>query len=257
MNKVLSFINNKGGVLKTTLTVNCASLLALQGHKVLIIDMDGQGNVGSSFGQNVEALKYTIYDVILKIPLLNKKLNEIDILPSNSKMSFFDVEIINRAFKENNKNIIFNNLLLLIEKIKNNYDYILIDSPPSTGLIMSNVLCAVDNIFIPIQPEAYSYQGFSNLISYINEIKQEYKLKIKISGLIPTLVNKRTNLHKIMVEAITDKSKHHNIKILSSIPLSIKQAESIASHNLPLILSNINHQHSNVYVSLLKEMNLN
>ncbi|MBP1525796.1 MAG: AAA family ATPase [Spiroplasma ixodetis] len=198
-----------------------------------------------------------INDVILKIPLLNKKLNEIDILPSNSKMSFFDVEIINRAFKENNKNIIFNNLLLLIEKIKNNYDYILIDSPPSTGLIMSNVLCAVDDIFIPIQPEAYSYQGFSNLISYINEIKQEYKLKIKVSGLIPTLVNKRTNLHKIMVEAITDKSKYHNIKILSSIPLSIKQADSIASHNLPLILSNINHQHSNIYVSLLKEMNLN
>lgn len=213
MSKVLSFINNKGGVLKTTLTINCASVLAIKGYKVLIIDMDAQGNVGSSFGQNVEALKYTIYDVIfndtdfkkvlLNLVIKNDLGGEIDILPSNSNMIFFEKTIIKKFLNQKTDEIyMYKNLVNLIEKLKNDYDYIFIDSPPSTSIVMDNILFVVDDIFIPIQPEAYSYQGFNRLLLYINQFKQDYGLKPFIKAIIPTMVNQRTNLHKIMIEQL-------------------------------------------------------
>jgi len=268
MSKVLSFINNKGGVLKTTLTINCASVLAIKGYKVLIIDMDAQGNVGSSFGQNVEALKYTIYDVIfneidfkkvlLNLVIKNDLGGEIDILPSNSNMIFFEKTIIKKFLNQKTDEIsMYKNLINLIQKLKNDYDYIFIDSPPSTSIIMDNILFVVDEIFIPIQPEAYSYQGFNRLLLYINRFKQDYGLKTLIKAIIPTMVNQRTNLHKIMIEQLKKESKKEKIIITkTNIPISIKQAETITFFNLPVILNNPKNVHSKIYFDLCKELNL-
>ncbi|MBP1525908.1 MAG: AAA family ATPase [Spiroplasma ixodetis] len=267
MSKVFSFINNKGGVLKTTLTINCASALAIKGYKVLIIDMDAQGNVGSSFGQNVEALKYTIYDVIfndinfkkvlLNLSIKNDLGGEIDILPSNSNMIFFEKTIIKKFLNQKNEIFMYKNLVNLIENLKDDYDYIFIDSPPSTSIVMDNILFVVDNIYIPIQPEAYSYQGFNRLLLYINQFKQDYGLKPLIKAIIPTMVNQRTNLHKIMIEQLKKETKKENIIITkTNIPISIKQAETITFFNLPLILNNPKNIHSKIYFDLCKELNL-
>ncbi|WJG71354.1 ParA family protein [Spiroplasma ixodetis] len=259
MSKVLSFINNKGGVLKTTLTVNCASLLALQGYKVLIIDMDAQGNVGSSFGQNVEALKYTIYDVIFNnvnindviLPILIEN-GKLHLLPSNSKMSFFDINI-NKKWNVENKQ--FYSLKLLIELIKNDYDFIFIDSPPSMGLTMINILFAVDCIIIPMQAEAYSYQGFNRLLNYIDEIKQYHKINPKILGVLPTLINKRTKIHLQMIKTIKNNVDKKDIKIFENfIPISIKQAEFMATKNLPLVFENKKTQLLDIYKNLVNEI---
>ena len=222
MGKIISFINQKGGVGKTTTCVNMASCLAEVGKKVLLIDMDPQGNATSSVGINKEEKHKTIYNIIIneddiKEAILDTPFKNLQLIPANVDLAGAEVELVDvnnreKAFKK------------AVSKIKDDYDFICIDCPPSLGLITVNALTASDGVIIPIQCEYFALEGLSVLMYTLKLVKKHLNPEIDVEGVVLTMKDGRSNLGTNVAE---DVAKYFKEKVYKTIiPRNIRLAEA-------------------------------
>lgn len=254
MGKIISIFNQKGGVGKTTSAINLASYIAQMGYKVLLIDIDPQGNTTSGLGIEKDDLEYSMYDVIIenakeenfevvKDAIVNAVVENLYILPSRVELAGAEIEI---TYNEDREKI----LKRAIKSIKNDYDYIFIDCPPSLGLLTINALTAADSVLIPIQCEFYALEGVGQLMNTINLVKKNLNPDLKIQGVIMSMFDGRTNLS---IEVVEEVKKYFKGKVYTTIiPRNIKLAEA-PSHGLPIMLYDKNSTGAKAYKELAEE----
>src|SRR3989338_5697001 len=210
MGKIISICNQKGGTGKTTTAVNLSSVVALMGKKVLLVDLDPQGNATSGIGINKNTIEKSIYDVLLtkatiKEALQKSQINGLDIVPCNINLTGAEIELVGALSRETR-------LKRTLAEIVEEYDFVFIDSPPSLGLLTLNALVASDSILIPIQCEFYALEGVSQLISTINLIKESLNSNLTIEGVLLTMADFRTNLTSEVNNEIKQYSKEQVYK---------------------------------------------
>lgn len=251
MGEIIAIMNQKGGCGKTTTVVNLATSLAVMGKAVLVVDMDPQANATTSFGFNKTKLKHTIYSAIsgevsIKETTFKTSIKNLYIIPSNISLSGVGVELS----KLDNYHIILKDLL---KEIKGYFDYILIDLPPSLGIITINGLVAADSVIIPIQAEYYALEGVADLINTINLVQTRLRSPTPIKGILLTLYDTRTKLSKEVFKEIKKffAGKEHIFKTV--IPRNIKLAEA-PSYGKPCILYDQESSGAIAYLKLAKEV---
>lgn len=247
--KTICVFNQKGGVGKTTTNINLCSYLAMEGYKVLAIDIDPQGNTTSGLGIDKRTLEKSIYDVItsdVSIEEIIQQCNLVEnlyIAPATMELAGAEVEIINNKDRE----II---LLKEINKIKDKFDFILIDCPPSLGFLTINALTCANTVFIPIQCEFYALEGVGQLINTISLVKKSLNKDIKVEGVVMTMYDGRTNLSN---EVLKEVEKYFGDKVYkTTIPRNIRLAEA-PSFGLPVMLYDDKCKGAESYKNLTKE----
>ena len=248
MGKIISFINQKGGVGKTTTCVNLSTFLAAYGKKVLIIDLDPQGNATTGVGVDKKNDINTFYDIILdectiKNAIIETNIKNLSILPSNVDLAGSEVTLVQR---ENREKVLKN----VISAVKDNYDYISIDCPPSLGLLTVNALTATDTIIIPIQCEFYALEGLSQLMNTVKLVKEYLNSSIEIEGVVLTMKDNRSNLVNQVAKEI--KSFFGRKVYETVIPRNVRLAEA-PSHGVPIILYDNRSTGSQAYQNLCIE----
>lgn len=247
--KVISIFNQKGGVGKTTTCINLSAYLAMQGYKILNIDIDPQGNTTSGLGIDKGNLEVSTYDILtsdIEIDNVIKKCELIDnffIVPSTIELAGAEVELIS---KQNREKILKNNLKKLTPK----FDFIFIDCPPSLGLLTVNALTASNSVIIPIQCEFYALEGVGQLINTVQLITESLNKDLKIEGVIMSMCDGRTNLS---TQVISEVKKYFKDKVYkSTIPRNIRLAEA-PSFGLPIVLYDDKCKGAKAYERLTKE----
>ena len=222
MGKIVAFLNQKGGVGKTTTCVNMAGYLAQMGKKVLLLDIDPQGNASSNVGIEKDSKPKTIYHVIvddntIDEVILPTKMENLQVIPSDVDLAGAEIELV----QMNNREKVVRNIL---RKIKDNYDFIFIDCPPSLGLITVNALTACDSVLIPIQCEYFALEGLSQLMYTIKLVKKHLNENIEVEGVVLTMKDNRSNLGNSVADDIT---KYFRKKVYNTIiPRNIRLAEA-------------------------------
>lgn len=222
MGKIVAFLNQKGGVGKTTTCVNMAGYLAQMGRKVLLLDIDPQANASSNLGFEKDSKPKTIYNVIVDDNTIDEviqktKVPNLDIIPSDVDLAGAEIELV----QMNNREKVVRNIL---KKVANNYDYICIDCPPSLGLITVNALTACDSVLIPIQCEYFALEGLSQLMYTIKLVKKHLNENIDVEGVVLTMKDNRSNLGQSVAQDIT---KYFGKKVYKTvIPRNIRLAEA-------------------------------
>ncbi len=248
MTKIISVTNQKGGVGKTTTCFNLAAYLADGGKKVLVIDMDPQGNASTSLGIELDEDANTIYDALLGDIKLEESIypscvKNLDIIPSNEDLA--DAEV-NLVYTENREKVLKEQL----DKIKNRYDFVFIDCPPSLGLLTVNALTASDSIIVPIQCEFFALVGLSQLMNTVRLIKKNLNPNIEIEGVLLTMKDNRSNLVAQVSEEI---KTYFKAKVYDTyIPRNIRLAES-PSHGKPILLYDNKSKGAKAYQDLCAE----
>lgn len=222
MAKIISISNQKGGVGKTTTSINLAANLAHMGHRVLIIDMDAQGNSGSGLGLNINEISNTTYELLLgeisaREAIHSTQISNLNIMPSNINLSGLEVDYYSVDRKEYK-------LKEAISEIRNEYDYILIDCPPSLGLLTINALCAADSVMITLQTEYFALEGLTQLMKIISLVQGELNPSLELEGVLLTMYDKRTNLANQVVEDVRSFFKEKVFRTV--IPRNIKLSEA-------------------------------
>ena len=231
MGRTIAIANQKGGVGKTTTAINLSACLAEKGKKVLAVDFDPQGNTTSGLGIDKNSLNITIYEMMIgeaEIEECIKKsvVKDLDVLPSNVNLAGAEIELIGIEEKE----YILRNQ---IEKIKDKYDYIIIDCPPSLNTLTVNAMTTADTVLVPIQCEYYALEGLTQLIHTINLVKERQNPELEIEGVVFTMYDVRTNLSLQVVENVKQNLKQTIYK--SIIPRNVRLAEA-PSHGMPINL---------------------
>ena len=232
MGKIIAVSNQKGGVGKTTTSINLAAGLGYLGNKVLLVDFDPQGNATQGVGAEVGEDKLSVYNLIMedyKVEDIRKKLTSppIDIVPASIALAGADLQMV--KFEVGKEELLKNKL----ELIKDEYDFIIIDCPPSLGLLNTNALTAADSVIIPVQCEYYALEGLTQLIHTINLVKKKLNPDLEMEGVVFTMYDSRTNLSLQVVENVKDNLKQNIYKTI--IPRNIRLAEA-PSHGLPINL---------------------
>lgn len=229
MAKTIAVVNQKGGVGKTTSAVNLASSIAAKGYKVLLVDIDPQGNATSGLGINKREIKISSYDVIINSTPIESvmRLSEFSnlwILPANMNLAGAELELVDMSHRENK-------LKNALASVKNSFDFIFMDCPPSLGLITLNALCAADTVLVPIQCEYYALEGLSQLMSTIRQVKKLYNPFIEMEGVLLTMFDGRLNL----THQVVDELKHFFPKKVFNtvIPRNVKLSEA-PSYGMPI-----------------------
>ena len=249
MGRIISIANQKGGVGKTTTSVNVSACLAAKGKKTLVIDIDPQGNTTSGLGIHKKSLKSSVYDVIIndepiENTVLKTEYDNLYICPSNIQLAGAEIElvgIISREYK-------LKNALL---SIKDSYDYIIIDCPPSLGLLTLNALTATDSILVPIQCEYYALEGLSQLTNTIKQIKKVLNQDLDIEGVLLTMFDARTNL---AIQVVEEVKKYFPRKVYRTvIPRNVRLSEA-PSFGQPIIEYDPKSRGAESYTELAEEI---
>ena len=249
MGKIIAIANQKGGVGKTPTSINLSAALAAQGKKVLIIDTDPQGNATSGFGVEKNELDNTVYELMLgectiKECILSEVIPNLDMLPTNVNLAAIEIETID---VENKEYILKNEL----DWIKDKYDFILIDCPPSLSMLTVNAMSAADSVLVPIQCEYYALEGLSQLIHTINLVKSRLNEDLEMEGVVFTMYDSRTNLSAEVVENVKENLDE---KIFDTvIPRNIRLAEA-PSFGQPITMYDPKSAGSVSYISLAQEI---
>ena len=248
MGRIISFANQKGGVGKTTTCVNVSTFMALMGKKVLMIDLDPQGNATSNLGFSKDGKFNSIYQVMaeektVKEAIYETNVKNLSIIPSNIHLAGVEVELVYMNQREFVIKKIF-------EQIKNDYDYITIDCPPSLGLITINAFTASDAVIIPIQCEFFALEGFSQLMNTIRLVKKKLNPDISIDGVVLTMFTSRSNLGKQVAEEINKFFADTVFK--TTIPRNVRLAES-PSYGEPVYVYDKSCLGSKAYQALVEE----
>ncbi|ASW44410.1 ParA family protein [Clostridium isatidis] len=247
--KKICIFNQKGGVGKTTTNINLCAYLALEGYRVLTIDIDPQGNTTSGLGLDKRNLELSMYDVLTadaslrEVIIRSELVQNLYIAPSTMELAGAEVEII---AKEDRESILKNK----IKEIEDEYDFIFIDCPPSLGVLTINALTSVESVLIPIQCEFYALEGVGQLINTIQLVKKSLNKKLEIEGVVMTMYDYRTNLSNEVYDEVKNffKDKVYNTKI----PRNIRLAEA-PSFGLPIMLYDEKCKGADSYKSLTKE----
>ena len=247
--KTICIFNQKGGVGKTTTNINLCAYLAMEGYKVLTIDIDPQGNTTSGLGLDKNNLDCSIYDVLVSDNTMKESIVGSDLVqnlfisPSTMELAGAEVELIN---KDDKQNIMKNKL----KEVEDEYDYVFIDCPPSLGVLTINALTCADSVLIPIQCEFYALEGVSQLMSTIQLVKKSLNKKLEIEGVVMTMFDYRTNLSN---EVLKEVQKFFKDKVYkSTISRNIRLAEA-PSFGLPIMLYDEKCKGAEAYVKLTKE----
>ena len=249
MAKVISLANQKGGVGKTTTSVNLSACLAFLGRKVLLIDTDPQGNTTSGVGINKDEIKGCIYDVLIDdINVYDvvrpTKVENLFIVPATISLAGAEIELVSTISREVR-------LKHALQHIKLDYDYIIIDCPPSLGLLTINALTASDAILIPVQCEYYALEGLSQLLSTIRLVQKHLNSDLVIDGVLLTMFDARTNLG---TQVIGEVKKYFQDKVYRSIiPRNVRLSEA-PSHGEPIIIYDAKSKGAELYLELAKEV---
>lgn len=248
MAKIISVCNQKGGVGKTTTAINLATFIALAGRNVLVVDCDPQANATSGLGVDKRQVKDSIYDVLINNKeisqvLVNTKVRNLFLVPSSFNLTGLEIELVSTEGREFR-------LKRALENIRPAFDYILLDSPPSLGLLTLNTLTACKSALIPLQCEYYALEGLSQLLNTIGLVRQNLNPHLEIEGVLLTMADFRTNLTE---EVIKEARAFFNEKVYRTvIPRSIKLGEA-PGFGLPVILYDKNSHGARSYYEFAKE----
>nr|WP_296483097.1 AAA family ATPase [uncultured Acetatifactor sp.] len=249
MAKTIAIANQKGGVGKTTTSINLSACLAEKGKKVLVIDTDPQGNTTSGFGIDKNNLENTIYDLILgecsiSDCIIKNIISNISIVPSNVNLAAAEIELIGIDRKEYI-------LKKEVDYIKEEYDFIIIDCPPSLNMLTINAMTTADSVLVPIQCEYYALEGLSQLIHTINLVKERLNPDLDMEGAVFTMYDSRTNLSMQVVENVKQNLSQKIYNTL--IPRNIRLAEA-PSHGMPINLYDAKSAGAEAYMQLAEEI---
>ena len=249
MGKIIAITNQKGGVGKTTTCVNMAAYLAREGRKILLIDLDPQGNATTGLGFSKSTLKKSVYNVLIeeedvKDNVLPTELDGLYILPANIDLAGSEVELV---YKKSREKV----LKMALDKMKKDYDFLLIDCPPSLGLLTINALAAADSVIIPIQSEYYALEGLSQLMNSVALVRQHLNKELRVEGVVLTMYDGRSLISKQIAAEI---KKYFTKKLYEIvIPRNIRLAEA-PSHGKPILLHDSKCMGARAYAALTEEI---
>ena len=249
MAKIIAIANQKGGVGKTTTAVNLSACLGVKGKKVLVIDIDPQGNTTSGFGIDKNSVKNSIYDTIIneiriEDTMLETQIKGLYLSPSNINLAGAEVELVSVLSRETR-------LKYAIDEIEDEFDYIVIDCPPSLGLLTVNSLTAANTILVPIQCEYYALEGLSQLMNTVKIVQKHLNKSLRVEGVVLTMFDARTNLSIQVVEEV---KKYFGNKVYRTIiPRNVRLSEA-PSYGLPIILYDEKSKGAECYMELAEEV---
>ncbi|MCL1632203.1 AAA family ATPase [Sporolactobacillus sp. CPB3-1] len=249
MSKILAIANQKGGVGKTTTAVNLSACMAELGCKVLLIDIDPQGNATSGSGVDKGDVDECIYDVLVDEIELKKVIHQsvvenLDVIPSAIQLAGAEIELVSTISREVR-------LKRALQEVKDTYDYIVIDCPPSLGLLTINALTAADAVIIPVQCEYYALEGLSQLLNTVRLVQKHLNHHLAIEGVLLTMLDARTNLG---LQVIQEVKKYFQDRVFKTIiPRNVRLSEA-PSHGQPIILYDSRSKGAEVYLDFAKEV---
>lgn len=248
MSRIISIANQKGGVGKTTTAVNVSSILAKKGKRVMLIDCDPQGNATSGLGIEKDS-EYSLYDVLInevdiKLTLQDTCIKTLKLCPTNMNLAGAEVELVNQMSREQR-------MKTALEEVKDDFDFIIIDCPPSLGLITLNAFTAADSVLIPVQCEYYALEGLEQLINTINLVKKHLNKNLEIEGAVLTMYDVRTNLSNQVVREV---KRYFDDKVYKTvIPRNVKLSEA-PSFGMPISLYDPKSKGARCYEKLTREV---
>lgn len=249
MGRTIAIANQKGGVGKTTTSVNLSACLAYLGKKTLLIDIDPQGNASSGVGINKKEIEGCIYDVLIEDEPMESyihetKIEHLWIVPATMSLAGAEIELVSAISREVR-------LKRALDEVKDDFDYIIIDCPPSLGLLTINALTAADGVLIPVQCEYYALEGLSQLLSTVRLVQKHLNKELVIEGVLLTMLDARTNLGLQVIEEV---KKYFREKVYKSIiPRNVRLSEA-PSHGKPIILYDVRSRGSDTYTELAREV---
>ena len=229
MARIIAIANQKGGVGKTTTSINLAACLAEIGKKILLIDIDPQGNTTSGYGYNKNEIEFSVYDLLLgecsvEQVIMKEILENLDLIPSNINLAAAEIEL----FNEENKEYLLKNA---IDPITNEYDYVIIDCPPSLSMLTINAMCAAEELIVPLQCEFYALEGLTQLLHTVSLVQERLNDHLEIRGIVFTMYDSRNNLSQQVVDNV--KEYISDDIITHVIPRNVRLAEA-PSYGMPI-----------------------
>lgn len=249
MAHVLAVTNQKGGVGKTTTAVNLAACLGAAGYDTLLVDMDPQGNATSAVGLDRDALANTVYQNLLgladPVPVgVEDRIAKLSVLPADENLAGAEIELLELP----DRNLRLRNVL---EPLRDRFDYIVIDSPPSLSVLAVNVLCAADSIIVPVQAEFLSLEGLARILHVVEWVQEEFNEGLKILGLLVTMFDGRTRLAQEVVAQLEERFRGQLFK--TRIGRTVRLSEA-PSHGLPIVYYDFNSPATEAYIRLCEEV---
>lgn len=252
MGKIIAIANQKGGVGKTTTAVNLSAAMGARGFRTLLVDIDPQGNSTSGLGIDRRQIKTSVYDMLIGSSsaneiLVHTEFSNLDLLPSNMDLAAAELELVDLDHREAR-------LKTMLAPLREGYEYIFIDCPPSLGLITTNALCAADTLLVPIQCEYYALEGLSQLMNTVRRVKRQYNDQLEIEGVLLTMYDGRLNLTQQVVEEV---KKYFPRKVFSVVvPRGVRISEA-PSFGKPIMYFDHSSKGAIAYDELAAEIAVN
>lgn len=251
MSRVIAVSNQKGGVGKTTTAINLSASLALADHRILLVDMDPQGNLTSGVGQRDRAHEgptiyesLTAHDHTAPLPIVETSVAGLHLVPANRHLTGAEIEMVGLADRESR-------LRWLLEPLRNTYDYVFIDTPPSLGLLTLNALVAADAVIIPLHCEYFALEGLADLVATLQRVRSSLNPDLDVAGVLLTMHDERTHLGQQVAREV--RTFFGDRVFMTTIPRNIRLGEA-PSHGVPAILYDVKSKGAEAYLALAKEL---